>query len=145
MDTIWHGTVGSMMFMLPLRVLGVSNEIALSVTGSMGFTVGAAPDAVGDLEPEPSNEQKRWNWYNDCHWNGDVCKWMKARWYWLFTLPWVFHAWVDTFFHDTPVFDQGGSVLIRGTRWWIWNERLPHWAGLWVATIGALYLMFAKL
>ncbi len=126
--------------MLPLRLCGVSNDVALSIAGTSGFTVGVAPDAVGDLEPEPGNEQKRWNWYNDCHGGGAIFVWMVTRWYWYWTLPWIIHGWSDKFFHKKPVVSDNGTVLIKGQRWWIWNERLPHWAALWVGLLGVVWL-----
>ena len=141
MDFVWHGTVGSLIYMVPLRLIGITNDYALGIAGASGFTVGVAPDAVGDLEPEPEQEQKRWNWYNDCHWTGAICSWMVARWYWYWTMPWFIHAWSDTFFHKMPVLAADGTVLIKGQRWWIWNERLPQWAGLWLCLLGAIRLL----
>jgi len=73
----------------------------------------AAPDAVGDLQPEYNNEPKRWDWYVDAHWGGAINAWMKQHWYLFFTLFWLSHTWEDRFFHTA----ENGGKWFPGKLW----------------------------
>ena len=131
MDSVWHSAIGTLLYVAPLKAIGIEDPTVLGFAAGLGSALGSAPDAIGEVEPEPVNERKRWNWYRDAHWGGEICEWMKSRWYWYWTLPWVIHAWVDRFLHKEPVVDELGRVVIPGQRWWKPKERLWVWAVLW--------------